>query len=66
MNAIVLLITVFYFSSTEIEPRARALVAPSAEECNKAGPAIVARLNLDPKVKVARWACFEVKNGDKV
>lgn len=58
MHAIILLITVFYFGSTDKAPEAGVLIVDSPEACLAAGPLIKAKLETDSKVKVALWSCM--------
>lgn len=64
MHVLILLITVWYYTSTGRVPQTRAMIAPSAEACVTAGPAVKAKLEADKEVRLAEWVCLEV-DGDK-
>lgn len=59
MHAIILLITVFYFGSTDKAPEAGVLVAESPAACLAAGPVIKAKLEANSAVKVVLWSCMD-------
>lgn len=64
MHVIVLVLALFFYSSTDKVPLSASVVVPNAAACNAMGPILKARYEAQSGVQVAIFRCFDVGDGD--